>query len=300
MFFSLITLILIISRLYYNIRYRRFRTFQISSISIEDINSLIYVGNTYFILLLYSITWISMLLRTFLGDLFVLPNIIYLGDSTFCRIQVSLVFILTSALFNSLLLQVLYRYIRIINDSSRQDEASFLCRFEYHDTKFYILMIILSWIVSLLLLIPALMIFNVFCYFPEQYHCLILFSNVSGYIYSLVSCFIFPLIILFCIYIRVIIFVRQLPKVDMLTTIHREEKVIRNIVKLYLVSGIAGTLTVFFFIQYIITGKIFSLANRLHEFSLSVMTLIFNIGTARLNSLFSVSSPSYEITNSAY
>lgn len=225
---------------------------------------------------MYSLSWLFVLLRTVAGDFSLFKDKIYLGDSSFCRLQVAVIFILTYTMFHGYVIQAIYRYFLIVN-----------CR-KQHDILFYILLIVLSWLLALLALIPAFTkFFNLFSYFPEQYHCLVSFINIRGFAYSLSVCFILPCIIIFIVYSRVISFVRKLPRRSFRNTeIKRQLSVIQNTVKLCLAVGITASPTLFFIVQYMLTGELHYLADRCHEFLLSINAIAFNIGIARLNSLF--------------
>lgn len=250
--------------------YQRFRTFQISSLSANNNISLIILAHIYLIFSIHSLSWISITFRTFLADIFQ----IYLGDSIFCRIQISVLFFLTSTFFYNLIIQAFYRYNHIIHGA------------DFHTLQFYIRLIILSWLVSLLALIPAYTLFDVFAYLPEQNHCRIIFSNLRGYIYSFLVCFMLPSLLIFYIYSQIIIFIRQLPKYGLLIQRKRDMTIITNIFKLCFGISLVGSPTIFFLCQYILTGQLHFLIYRIDELWLSVNTISLILSMTFLNSLF--------------
>jgi len=235
---------------------------------------------------MYNATWISLTLRTFAGDFSLWNNILDLGDSMTCRMQVGILFFLTCALYHSFLLQALSRFINIIY-MSRLNTMK-ICKMSPNDIWFYILLIMVSWFVSFLLVIPAYTTFNVFSYFPEQYHCLISFSNVNGFIYSMLVSYLIPVCPILYIYSRVIFYVRRLPKRGVLIRTKREVTVIKHILKTCFGISILGLPTLFFLFQYIITGRIHPLADRIHELCLAINALGFTFGFAVLNSFIHI------------
>ncbi len=280
LFISLTVLILIIYRLYFNNLYQRKIDIRISSSVFDDNISLILVANTYLIFLIYNVIWISLTFHTFAGDFSLLK---VGGDSIACRLQVGIIFFLTSALYHSFLLQALSRLFHIIF-ISRLNEIK-ICGMSLDSIRIYILMITISWLVSFMVLIPAYTIFNVFSYFPDQYHCLISFSNVKGCVYSLLVCYLIPLCPILYIYSRVICYVHRLPKRGVLMRTRREVIVIKHILKICFVMSVLGLPTLFFLFQFIITGYIHPLADRIHELCLAINSIGFTLGFAILNSL---------------
>jgi hypothetical protein len=235
---------------------------------------------------MHSILWISVTIRTFIGDFFLLKDFLYLGDSTFCRIQVGTIFFFTSLMFHSFLLQAISRFINIIFISRLNTMKK--CGMSLNGIWFYILLMILSWLVSFIVLIPACTVLDVFTYFPEQHHCLISFSNVRGFVYSLLVCYIIPVCPVIYIYSRVVIHIRQLPKRGVLLRTIREVTIIKHIVTMCVGISILGFPTLFFLFQFIITGQIHPLADRIHQLGLAINTIGFTSGFAILNSLIHV------------
>ncbi|CAF1202628.1 unnamed protein product [Adineta steineri] len=138
MVISLIILALIIYRFHYNNLYRR----QISSSPFDDQISLILIGNTYLVFFIYHLAWLSIIFRTFIGDFSLLKDHFYLGDSKLCRIQVDIIFFLTSQIYHSFLLQALYRLFKIISISRLTPIKIF--QVSLNNIPIYILMIIFN------------------------------------------------------------------------------------------------------------------------------------------------------------
>ncbi|CAF1260628.1 unnamed protein product [Adineta steineri] len=282
MVISLIVLIVIIYRLYHNKLYRRHINVRSLSSVFDDQISLILLGNTYLVFFIYHIAWISITMRTFIGDFSLLKDIIYLGDSTFCRIQVGIIFFLTSQMYHSFLLQALYRYFKIIYSSNLS--TIIFCQMSLNNISIYILMIIFSWLISFVVLIPAYTTFNVFSYFPEQYHCLISFTNLKGFIYALLVCYLIPVCVILYIYCQLIIYIHRLPSHGILLRTTREIAVIKRILKICLAMSVLGSPTLFFLFHFIITGKTHPLADRVHELGVSISAISFTFGFAIFNS----------------
>ncbi|CAF1418846.1 unnamed protein product [Adineta steineri] len=282
MIISCIILVLIIYRLYYNKFYRRQSNSGCSTSVFNDNISLILIGNTYLIFFIYHITWISIIFRTFIGHFSLLKNLIYLGDSKVCRIQVGIIFFLTSQMYLSFFLQALYRLFRIILISKLSTIK--ICQMSLNDISIYIFMIIFSWLISFVVLIPAYTTLNVFSYFPKQYHCLISFINIKGFIYSLLVCYLIPVCFILIIYFRLIFYVHRLPNRAISLQTRREVTVIKFILKICFAMSILGFPTLFFLFQFIITGEIHPLADRIHELCIAINAIGFTFGYAILNS----------------
>ncbi|CAF0991069.1 unnamed protein product [Adineta steineri] len=283
MIISLIVLILIIYRLRYNKLYRHQIDIQCRSSTFDDNIALILIGNTYLIFFIYHIIWISISLRTFIRDFAFLKDIIHYGDSTFCRIQVGIIFFLTSQMYHSFILQALYRHLKIISISKLSTIK--ICHMSLYNISIYILMIIFSWFISFAVLIPAYTTFNVFAYFPQQYHCRISFTTVKGSIYSLLVSYLIPVCFILYIHCRFIFCIRRLPNRGILLQTRHETIVIKYILKISLTMCVLGFPTLVFQLQFIIIGEIHPLADRIYELCLSINAMGFTLCFANLNSL---------------
>ncbi|UJR11151.1 hypothetical protein I4U23_015332 [Adineta vaga] len=163
-----------------------------------------------------------------------------------------------------------------------------ICRIPTHSPYFYLLLVFLSWVVSFLLTIPAYNIFHVFSYFPEQYHCMISFTNISGFTYSLFVCYVIPMGLILYMYSKVIKYVRKLPKRGLTLHTKREVMIIRSILKICFIITIPGLSTVFFLLQSIFRGSTHPLADRIHELCVAIGAFVLGFGFAILNSLLYV------------
>jgi hypothetical protein len=284
--FSLITsiciLILIIYRLNFNRHYRR-RVSKTSVSLFEDSISLLLIGNTYLIFIAYSATWLFVLFYTVAGDFSLFQTTLHFGDSNACRAQVALIFFLTSAFFHSFLLQALRCFIKVIFHSTLHTKK--LCYLPLNRTFTYILLILASWFISILTLIPAFTIFDVFSYLPEQYHCLISFTNTRGFVYSVLSTYVIPVLVIIYIYSRLIMFIHHAFNFDRTLRARREKQLVKRILTICGILSFSGSPTLFFLFQFIITGKHHPMADRIHEFGVAISTNIVTLGFAILNSL---------------
>ena len=282
MILSLSIFILIVYRWNYNRLHHRHHA--INSISVfDDSIALLLIGNTYFTFIIYSATWLSILIHTLPGDFSIFTNFLYLDDSTGCRIRVAMIFFLTSAFFHSFLLQALWSYIKVKFHSTLHSRKIYCFRLNLIFT--YVLLIIITWIISGIILIPAFKAFDVFVYFPEQYHCLISFTNIRGFTYSLLSTYIIPVSIIILIYIRLVHFTHYASNFNRKLRAKREIRVVKHILTICGILSFSGLPTILFVIHFMRTGKIHPLGDRVHELCLAINTNIVTIGCGILNSL---------------
>ncbi|CAF3414169.1 unnamed protein product, partial [Rotaria sp. Silwood2] len=230
-----------------------------------------------------SATWLSVLVHTIAGDFSILKNFLYLEDSMACRLRVAMIFSLTSALFHSFLLHALWCFFKVIFHSIFN--VKILCYFSLHRVYTYILLILISWFLSLVIVLPAWTKLNVFSYFPEQYHCLISFTNVRGFIYSLCSTYVIPVLVIIYIYSRLIIFIRHGYNFNHRSRTRREIMIVKRILIICAILSLSGSPTLVFLFQFIMTGRLHPLADRVHELGLAINTNIVTFGFAILNSL---------------
>lgn len=286
LFICVVILTLIIYRFRFNRRHRRHVDLLGFACVFDDDTSLLLLANTYVILLFYTSAWLSLSVRTFVGDFGLLSDMSKLGDSRWCRMQVAVIFFMTSALYHSVILQTLFRFVRIVFIFKLKSLR--FCGVSPISARFYAALIVLSWLVSALALVPAYEVFDVFVYFPEQYHCLISFYNVRGFVYSLLSCYFLPICPIVYMYVRVILHVRRLCTASLIIRTRRDVVVIKRIVLICTSLGVIGFPTLFFLGQYVLTGRVHPLADRIHEMSMSVMTVGFTYGFAAMNSLIRI------------
>jgi hypothetical protein len=249
----------------------------------DDSISLLLIGNTYFIFIVFGVTWLSILIHTIAGDFSIFQTILDLGDSNGCRVRVGLIFVLTSAFFHSFLLQALRSYFKVIFNSSLNSKKLYCLSLNHIFT--YIILISISWLISILTVIPAFTIFDVFTYFPEQYHCLIPFTNIRGMIYSFLSTYLIPVLIIIYIHCRLIIYVHYAFNFNHTLRARREIRIVKRILTIFAILSFSGLPTAVFIFLCIITGKHHPMADRIHELSLAIIANIVTLGFAVLNSL---------------
>ncbi len=194
-----------------------------------------------------------------------------------------MIFFLTSAFFHSFLLQALRCFFKVIFHSVLHTKT--LCYLSLDHIFTYILLILTSWLLSILIIIPAFTIFNVFSYFPKQYHCLISFTNIRGFVYSLLSTYVIPVLLIIFIYSRLIIFIHHAFNFNHTSQARREIRIVKRILIICAILSFSGSPTIFFLFQFITTGKLHPLADRIHELCLAINTNIVTLGFAILNSL---------------
>ncbi len=287
---SIYVFLSIIYRWNYNRHHRRPTSIVLAS-PFDDSISLLLIGNTYFIFIFYSAVWLSVLIYTIAGDFSIFQSFLYLGDSIGCRVRVGLISFLTSAFFHSFLLQALRSFFKVKFHSSLDTKK--LCCLSLDHIFTYILLILTSWLISILSIIPAFTIFNAFSYFPQQYHCLISFTNVRGFVYSILSAYVIPVLVIMYIYYRLISFIHHASISNHISSARRELKIVKRILLICIILSLSGSPTIIFLFQFIITGQLHPLVDRIHELcvaiNINIVTLAFAI-LSSFNKLFHMRS----------
>ena len=194
---SFVILTLLICRFNRNRKNRR----RSSKTSIFDDNiSLLLIGNTYIIVLMMDTTWLIMTFNTWAGDMNLKEVLLYHADSFLCRGLVAHLFALTSALYDSFLLQAVWCYLKIVFHSRLSSMK--ICRLPMKHLLTYLIFTAVSWIVSVVIVIPAYTHFHLFVYLPDLFHCMIPFRNVAGFIYALSTTYIIPTSIIVSLYLE--------------------------------------------------------------------------------------------------
>ena len=67
--------------------------------------------------------------------------------------------------------------------------------------------------------------------------------------------------------------------------VKREIRVVKHILTICGILSLTGTPTLFFLIQFFITGQFYPLANRVHEFCLAISISTVTVGFTILNSM---------------
>lgn len=283
-FIAFVILVLTIYRMKFNHHYRRSFDARMSSTIFNDNASLIVIANTYFILMLYSLSWILLASRTFFGDFSLLDWAVHKKDSIICRLEAGMIFFLTNALYYSFFIQGLSRFFNVIL-IGKLNSVIFL-GMRINGFWFNATLIFISWILSVAGLVPAFTIIDVFAYFPAQYHCLISFTNLRGFIYSLLVCYIIPLLHIWFIYCRIVVHVRKArPSMRMIVSQNRENAVTKHVSKICFSISILGLPTIILLCYATLSDETYYMADRFHELCLSVEAISIGLFIARLNSL---------------
>lgn len=238
--------LLIVLRWNFNRHHRQHISINSASLFDDSIVLLLF-GNTYLTLILFSVTWLSILIRTIIGDFSIFKSIFYLDDSIICRVQVALIYFLTSTLFHSYLLQALRCFFKVVFYSTLNEKKLWYLPLNHMWT--YILLILTIWLISILTLIPAITIFDVFSYFPEQYHCLISFTNIRGFIYAILSTYIIPVLFTIYIYSRLIVFIHRTFNSNNVSRATRQIQIVKRILTICFILSFSGCQTIFFFVS---------------------------------------------------
>jgi hypothetical protein len=116
-FTSIYLFALIVYRWNFNCHHRQ--RISLTSVSLFDNSiSLLLIGNIYLIFIVYSATWLSILVHTVTEDFSIFETFLYLGDSIACRVRVAMIFFLASVMFYSFLLQALWCLFKVIFHST--------------------------------------------------------------------------------------------------------------------------------------------------------------------------------------
>jgi hypothetical protein len=87
------------------------------------------------------------------------------------------------------------------------------------------------------------------------------------------------------IYSRLIIYIHDAFNFNHTARTRREIKIVKRILTICAILSFSGSPTIFFVFQFIITGRLHPLADRIHELCVAINTNIVTLGFAILNSL---------------
>jgi hypothetical protein len=156
-----------------------------------------------------------------------------------------------------------------------------------------IALIILSWLFSILLVIPVPTKFDSIVYLPLEFYCLVSLSSHVTILYLAIIGYLIPMSVVAYLYIRVVQFVHHLPNHSQTSQIRRDVRAVRRIVVICCVFTILTIPTIILFIQDIITGKLYPLAYRIQALTVAVTTITISVCLPIVNSLFTIFSSQF-------
>ena len=215
--------------------------------------SLILTCNTSLAIIGVSITLGLMTLSTIGGD----QNIISLKKNDFlgCRIRRYAFIVFISSIYLSYVLQAVYRLFRIVYHRYKYLRAT--STFSYY--------ILTQWFLAFVLIIPMTLpdknCSTFITYLPEQFTCVVPFTNIRGIVFIRLITWLFPLCCLFLIYSWIIFHIRHQKRQPTSTLkLRRQNKrdtiIIKRICVVMILLVTLGVPLTVFFIEFIITGKL--------------------------------------------
>jgi hypothetical protein len=212
-----------------------------------------------------------MILSTIGGDrnIISLKRIIFFGY----RIRGYAFMVFISSIYLSYALQAVYRLFRIVYHKYKYLRAT--STFSYY--------IFTQWFLAFVLIIP--MIFpdkncsTFITYLPEQFICVVPFTNIRGVMLIMLTIWLFPLCCLFLIYSWIIFHIRHKKRQPTSTLkLRRQNKldtiIIKRICVVMILLLTLGVPLNVFFIEFIITGKLHWATYRISSMTMS-LSLVF-------------------------
>ncbi|CAF4194569.1 unnamed protein product, partial [Adineta steineri] len=218
----------------------------------EDKITVVLCGQIYLAILINALMLISMNVRSMLGYL----AIVMLG-----------------MLYMTFVNQAFYRLIRIVYSQNRW----------FQSLKLYIMLPIIEIIVVTSILLCVLIPLNGVTYFPNDYFCYPIYTNIPGILSAAVVAYIGPFCCILFIYIYITRFIHQQGNIQTLVIKQRQVRdllIIRRIliiVSFLLILGIPAMTLIFMFIitgeEYPLLGRIVFLPVSVSEAGLSIALL---------------------------
>ncbi|CAF1493324.1 unnamed protein product [Adineta steineri] len=221
----------------------------------EDKITVVLCAHIYLAILIYSSMLSSMSIRSMLG---------YLAS------------VMLAMLYMTFVNQAFYRLIRIVYSQNRW----------FQSLKLYIILPIIEIIVVTSILLCILIPLNGVTYFPNDYFCYPIYTNIPGILSAAVVAYIGPFCCLLFIYLHITRFIHQQGNTQTLVVKQRQVRdllIIRRIliiVSFLLILGIPAMTFIFMFIitgeEYPVLGRIVFLPVSVSEAGLSI-ALLFSI-----------------------
>jgi len=238
--------------------------------------SLVLTCNTCLTIICSSITISLMSLSSIGGDW----NIIFLKQIGLwgCHTRGYLAYVFITSMYLSYVSQACYRLFRIV----------------YHKYKYLRTMstfshyIFLQWILSFIFTLPILFsnknYSSFIIYLPEDFNCLVPFTNIRGVTIIVIIVYLSSLCGLCLIYYRIIVHIRHKKKqpsntLKLRRQNKRDRSVIKRIYTVIIILWALGIPVIVFFIAFVITGKVHWTAYRICWMTVSISFLFISLSS---------------------
>ncbi|CAF1476201.1 unnamed protein product [Adineta steineri] len=242
----------------------------------ERINLFLFT-TIYFYLFIYILTLTSFNIQTILGDLYGMNF-----NSSWCTFRGYLIPVSCSALYQTFVIQAFFRLCRIVYSTRRWLQFFW----------FYVLFLPIELMFASVLLCPILIWKDIDYSFEDNY-CFVPLSKARGIIWLVFTTYAIPLMILFLIYIRIIIYIRHLPTNQPIAMRRRQKRdliAIQRIcinISLLLILVIPGTILI---LMKLLGGIDYPLTYRILwvgvEISVAILTIEMIFTTPQLKNIF--------------
>ncbi|CAF0952450.1 unnamed protein product [Adineta steineri] len=256
---SCIISLIILYHLYYN------------HVKREDKITVVLCSHIYLTLLINGIIFMSMNIRSILGDLY---NQSF--DSSWCILSGYLSLVLVGMLSWNFLNQAFYRLIRIVYFQNRR----------FQSLKLYIVLPVIELIITTSIFLCVLLPLNGVTYSPNDYFCCATFTNIPGMLSLSFVAYICPLCCILFIYIHITRFIHHQGNIPTLIIKQRQSRdllIMRRILVIVSLLLLLGMPALILVTMFIITGEENPILIRISYFSASVsqiglsVALVFSI-----------------------
>ncbi|CAF0728471.1 unnamed protein product [Adineta steineri] len=223
----------------------------------EERTTLFLCVNIYLFLLIYMMILSLMNIQTILGDLYERDF-----NSTLCIFIGYLSPVILCVLYHSFVNQAFFRLCRIVYFRYRWLQLHW----------WYIIIPLLQLILAFALLSP-LLVWHDIIYLLDEHYCYAAFMNFRGILWTAFISYVIPASIVFIIYIRITIFIRQQPHNQTQAIQRRQARDLLVIRRILITVGLLITLgfpSVVLVIMGAITGEEYVLSFRITWISLSI------------------------------
>ena len=236
----------------------------------RELNSLLVI-NTYIPVLLASIAHAGLSIRAILSD-----TLVYISDdSTICRVWGYIYLYIIMWLFGSFSVQAYVRMLNIIHPN----------RTYLHSFMTVLIFMILTWSVTLILLLPTIFL-NVIAFQMTEYRCAVDLSTWKGNVYMILSFYSIPITVTAGVYLRVVRFIKASSlrsQQSRRTSMMRDARVILHTVILVCILVILGLPSAILWIQGLITGYLHPFTYRIQAIFIAITMLILAIAVPWTN-----------------
>lgn len=146
---------------------------------------------------------------------------------------------------------------------------------------FYIIVAPIQLVIASVMISP-LLVWNDIIYLPNENYCFPLFTNIRGIIWLSLNLYTIPLLLLSCIYCRIILFIRQHSNNQPLLLQRKQQRDLIAIRRIFITVQILFILSIpilTMFIMANITGAEYPLSHRITMISCAITTAILSVET---------------------